>query len=316
MSTPPIDEPVCLETRLETEPSGNRRVLVIEAGRRERHYWSDLWHYRELFAILAWRDIAVRYKQTAVGVVWAVARPFLTMIVFTAIFGRIARLPSDGSTPYPILVFAGMLPWYLFATILTEASSSLVGNANIIGKVYFPRLIVPVSSAVVALVDFAITLVLLLVLMLWAGFLPNWRIVLLPAFVLLAVLASLGPALLITALNVKYRDFRYIIPFIVQFGLYISPVGFSSAVVPEQWRFLYSLSPVVGVIDGFRWCLLGGESQLYMPGFCLSLGIVAAFLWIGVRYFRRTEHISRISCNGRGCRHPCRTSRQEIPHRS
>jgi lipopolysaccharide transport system permease protein len=187
------------------------------------------------------------------------------------------------------MVFAGMLPWFLFSTILGEASNSLVGNANLIGKVYFPRLIIPASSGVVALIDFAINLAILFGLMAWYGFWPNWHIALLPAFVVLAMLASLGPAFLITALNVKYRDFRYIIPFIIQFGLYISPVGFSSAVVPEGWRFWYSLNPVVGVIDGFRWCVLGGESRLYTPGFLLSLAVVALFLWLGITYFRRTE---------------------------
>jgi lipopolysaccharide transport system permease protein len=188
-----------------------------------------------------------------------------------------------------MLVFAGMLPWFLFASILSEASNSLVGNANLIGKVYFPRLIIPTSAAVVALVDFAVNLAILFAIMAWYGVVPGWQIVLLPAFVALAVLASLGPAILLTALNVKYRDFRYIIPFIVQFGLYVSPVGFSSAVVPESWRFWYSLNPVVGAIDGFRWCLLGGESQLYAPGFALSLLVTAALLWLGIAYFRRTE---------------------------
>ncbi len=270
-------------------PSGNERVIILEAGRAERNYWSDLWHYRELFAILAWRDVAVRYKQTVIGVAWALVRPFLTMVVFTVVFGKLAKLPSDGSAPYPVLVFAGMLPWFLFSSILSEASNSLVSNANLISKVYFPRLIVPASAAVVALVDFGINLVILFGIMAWYGFMPDWHLVLLPAFVVLAMLASMGPALYITALNVKYRDFRYIIPFVVQFGLYVSPVGFSSAVVPSEWRFLYSLNPVVGVIDGFRWCVLGGESQLYMPGFLASLAVVAFFLWLGVRYFRRTE---------------------------
>jgi lipopolysaccharide transport system permease protein len=264
-------------------------VLVLEAGRTERHYWRDMWAYSELFAILAWRDVAVRYKQTAIGVAWAVVRPLLTMVIFTIVFGRLAKLPSDGAVPYPVLVFAGMLPWFLFSSILGEASSSLVGNANLIGKVYFPRLIIPASSAVVALVDFSINLALLFALMAWYGFAPNAQILVLPAFVLLGTLASLGPALLITALNVKYRDFRYIIPFIVQFGLYISPVGFTSAAVPDKWRFWYSLNPVVGVIDGFRWCLLGGESQLYLPGFGMSLAVVAFFLWFGITTFRRTE---------------------------
>ena len=251
----------------------SERVLVLEPGRAERHYWRDLWHYRELFAILAWRDVAVRYKQTVIGVAWAVVRPVLTMVVFTIVFGKLAGLPSDGAVPYAVLVFAGMLPWFLFASVLSEASNSLVSNANLIGKVYFPRLIIPTSSAVVALVDFAVNLAILIAIMAWYGVVPGWQVVLLPAFVALAVLASLGPALLLTALNVKYRDFRYIIPFIVQFGLYVSPVGFSSAVVPEEWRFWYSLNPVVGVIDGFRWCLLGGESRLYLPGFALSLSV-------------------------------------------
>ncbi|WP_251133854.1 ABC transporter permease [Rhodomicrobium sp. Az07] len=269
--------------------SHSERLVILEAGRAERNYWSDLWHYRELFAILAWRDVAVRYKQTAIGVLWAVIRPFLTMVVFTVIFSKVAGLPSAGAAPYAVMVFAGMLPWFLFSSVLSEASNSLIGNANLISKVYFPRLVIPCASAVVALVDFLINLALLALIMAWYGFLPGWQIIFLPAFVLLAIVASLGPALWITALNVKYRDFRYIIPFIVQFGLYVSPVGFTSAVVPDEWRFLYSLNPMVGVIDGFRWCLLGGESPLYMPGFVMSLAVVAFFLWFGIRYFRKTE---------------------------
>jgi lipopolysaccharide transport system permease protein len=264
-------------------------LLVLEAGRAQRHYWRDVWAYRELFAILAWRDVAVRYKQTVIGVAWAIIRPFLTMVVFTIVFGRLAKLPSDGTAPYPIMVFAAMLPWFLFSTILSEASNSVVSNANLVGKVYFPRIIIPSSSAVVALVDFGVNLAMLLVLMAWYGFAPTWRVTFLPAFVVLAVAASLGPALLITALNVKYRDFRFVIPFIVQFGLYVSPVGFSSAVVPPEWRLWYSLNPVVGAIDGFRWCLLGGASEIYLPGFLLSLLVVAILAWFGIAYFRRTE---------------------------
>jgi lipopolysaccharide transport system permease protein len=271
------------------ESGKSERLLILEPGRAERNYWSDIWHYRELFAILTWRDVAVRYKQTVIGVLWAVVRPFLTMVVFTVVFGKLAKLPSDGSAPYPVLVFAGMLPWFLFSSILSEASSSLVTNANLISKVYFPRLIVPTSAAMVAIVDFGINLVILFGIMAWFGFVPNWRIALLPAFVILAVLASLGPALYITALNAKYRDFRYIIPFVVQFGLYVSPVGFSSSVVPHEWRFWYSLNPVVGVIDGFRWCVLDGQSQLYWPGFLASLVMVAVFLLLGIRQFRRIE---------------------------
>ncbi|MET0407747.1 MAG: ABC transporter permease [Hyphomicrobium sp.] len=266
-----------------------QRLLVLEAGQTERNYWADLWHYRELFAILAWRDIAVRYKQTVIGIAWAIIRPLLTMIVFTVIFGKLAKLPSDGDVPYPVLVFAGLLPWFLLSSILTEASSSLIGNANLISKVYFPRLIVPAAAGVVALVDFSVNLAILFGLMGWYGYVPNERIVFLPLFIVFAVVASLGPALLVTALNVKYRDVRYVIPFIVQFGLYVSPVGFSSEIVPDDIRFWYSLNPVVGVIDGFRWCLLGTASRLYVPGLIASIVSAGVLLIIGVSYFRRTE---------------------------
>ena len=272
-------------TILAAEP----RELILEAGRAEKHYWRDIWAYRELFAILAWRDVSVRYKQTAIGVAWAIVQPLLTMIVFTIVFGRVAKLPTEGNAPYPIMVYAGMLPWFLFSSLLSGGSNSLVTNANLIGKVYFPRIIVPVAAGAVALVDFSINFALLGVLMLWFRFLPSWHLIFLPFFIVLALLASLGPALLMTAMNVKYRDFRYIIPFVVQFGIYVSPVGFSSSVVPAKWRFWYSLNPVVGAIDGFRWCVLGGKSTLYLPGFFLSLGIVALFLWLGIAYFRRTE---------------------------
>jgi lipopolysaccharide transport system permease protein len=264
-------------------------VIVIEAGRRERNYWLDLWRYRELFRVLAWRDLSVRYKQTVIGVLWALIRPVLTMLIFTIIFGQIARLPSDGTVPYPLMVLAGILPWTFFSTGLSEASNSLISNANLISKVYFPRLIVPTATVVVALVDFLISFSILVLMMGWYQFLPGWQILVLPVFVLLAFFASVGPALWIAALNVKYRDFRYVIPFIVQFGLYVSPVGFSSSVVPEQWRLLYSLNPMVGVIDGFRWCILGGQSGLYAPGLIMSTGVTAFFLWFGIRRFRMME---------------------------
>ena len=264
-------------------------VLVIEPGRAEKNYWADLWRYRELFLILAWRDVSVRYKQTIIGVAWAIIRPFLTMVVFTVIFGRVAKLPSDGNAPYALMVFAAMLPWSLFSTSLSEASNSLIGNANLISKVYFPRLIVPTATVVTAFVDFLISFVILLGLMIYYQFAPGWNMLLLPLFILLALLASLGPGLWITALNVKYRDFRYIIPFVVQFGLYVSPVGFSSSVIPEQWRMLYNLNPMVGVIDGFRWCILGGDSPIYWSGFFLSLVTIAFFLWLGISQFRRME---------------------------
>ena len=265
-------------------------LTVIEAGRGERHYWLDLWRYRELFAVLAWRDLSVRYKQTVIGVLWALVRPVLTMAVFTVVFGRIAALPSDGITPYPLMVFAGMLPWTLFSTGLADASSSLINNANLITKVYFPRLLVPAATIAVAFVDFLISFCILIALCIWYKFVPGWQIILLPFFVLIAFVASLGPSLWLTAFNVKYRDFRYVIPFIVQFGLYISPVGFTSAIIPDNWRLLYSLNPMVGVIDGFRWCLLGGQSQLYVPGLLISLAVTTILLWLGIRQFRRTEN--------------------------
>jgi lipopolysaccharide transport system permease protein len=263
--------------------------MIIEAGRREINYWRDLWRYRELFRVLAWRDLAVRYKQTVVGVAWAVIRPLLTMIVFTVIFGRIAKLPSDGSTPYPLMVFAGMLPWTFFSTGLGEASNSLVNSASLISKVYFPRLIVPTATMVVAFTDLLITFAMLIALLVWFNFWPNWHLLLVPAFILLAFMASIGPALWITALNVKYRDFRYVIPFITQFGLYLSPVGFSSSVVPEEWRLLYSLNPMVGVIDGFRWCILNGQSPLYLPGLAAGFCVATGFLWFGFHRFRKME---------------------------
>lgn len=263
-------------------------LLTIEAGRTEKQYWKDLWRYRELFYFLAWRDILVRYKQTVIGIVWALIRPFLTMVVFTIVFGQLAKLPSEGA-PYPILVFAAMLPWQFFANALSECSNSLISNANLISKVYFPRLIVPTSAVIVSFVDFMISGMILLALMAWYNFVPSWRILTLPLFILIAFAAAIGGGLWLSALNVKYRDFRYIVPFIVQFGLYISPVGFSSSIVPERWRLLYSLNPMVGVIDGFRWAILGGEAQLYWPGFTLSVGFVALLFVSGIWYFRKME---------------------------
>lgn len=263
-------------------------VLIIEAGRSERHYWRDLWRYRELFYFLAWRDILVRYKQTVIGIAWAVVRPVLTMVVFTVVFGVLGKFPSDG-VPYPILVYVAMLPWQFFASSLSEASNSLIGNANLISKVYFPRLIIPASAVITSFVDFLIAAVILVVLMAWYGFWPDWRVVTLPFFVLIAFAAAMGAGLWLTALNVKYRDFRYVVPFIVQLGLYVSPVGFTSGIVPENWRLVYSINPMVGVIDGFRWALLGGNAPLYMPGFIMSLVIVALLLVTGIMYFRRTE---------------------------
>jgi len=266
-----------------------KKELIIEAGRSERQYWRDLWQYRELFYFLAWRDILVRYKQTFIGIAWALLRPFLTMLVFTFVFGKLARLPSDGTAPYSILVFAAVLPWQFFASSLAEASNSLIDNANLISKVYFPRLIVPTSAVIVSFVDFLLSGMILLGLMAWYNFLPSWRIFTLPLFILMAFATSMGGGLWLSALNVQFRDFRYIVPFIIQFGLYISPVGFSSNIVPEKWRWLYSLNPMVGVIDGFRWAIIGGDTSIYWPGFLLSLALVVLLLVSGIWYFRRLE---------------------------
>jgi homopolymeric O-antigen transport system permease protein len=263
-------------------------ILVIKAGSAERRYWRDLWQFRELFYFLAWRDILVRYKQTVMGVLWALIRPLVAIVVFTVIFGKLAKLPSDG-VPYPVLVCAAMLPWQFFASAFVDIGNSLVGNANLISKIYFPRLVVPASTVLVALVDFLISLLILAGLMAWYGLIPDWRILTLPLFVFVAAAAAFGTGLWIAALNVKYRDFRHLIPFLVQIGLYVSPVGFSSAVVPDRWRLLYSLNPMVGVIDGFRWSLLGGSVQLYWPGFALSMLLIAMLLVGGIAYFRRTE---------------------------
>jgi lipopolysaccharide transport system permease protein len=262
--------------------------IVIEPKKSSGMFLKELWAYRELFYFLAWRDILVRYKQTVIGIAWALIRPLLIMVVFTIVFGKIAKLPSGGA-PYPIMVFAAMLPWQFFATSFAEAGNSLIANANMISKVYFPRLVMPVSALIVSFVDFLISFSILIVLMFWYGFVPELRIVMLPLFVLIAFAASMAGGLWIAALNVRYRDFRYIIPFIVQFGLYISPVGFTSSIVPEKWRLLYSLNPMVGVIDGFRWAILGGDYQLYWPGFLLSLTLVGIILATGIVYFRKTE---------------------------
>jgi lipopolysaccharide transport system permease protein len=267
-----------------------RDEIVIQAGQSGRHYWLDLWNYRELLQVLAWRDLSVRYKQTVIGVLWALIRPLLTILVFTIVFGRIAGMPTDGNAPYPLMVFAGMLPWSFFSTSLADASSSLIsaGNAGLISKVYFPRLIVPIAAVMVGLVDFLISLALFAALMVWYRFMPGWRIIFLPLFTTIVFMASLGIGTWITALNVKYRDFRYVIPFMLQFGLFISPVGFSSNVIPHQWRLLYSINPLVGVIDGFRWCLLG-QSHIYWPAFVLSVVVTIFFTSVGVYTFRKME---------------------------
>jgi lipopolysaccharide transport system permease protein len=280
-----VQEEFMLPARAESE----RFDLLIEAGRVEKNYWQDLWRYRELFYFLAWRDILVRYKQTVIGVAWALVRPFLTMLVFTFIFSKVAKLPAPGAVPYALLVFAAMLPWQFFSTALSESSGSLIGNSNLISKVYFPRLIVPAGSVITSFVDFLITLGLMALMMIWYGFLPDWRLLTLPLFVALAFGSAFGAGLWLCALNVRYRDFRYIVPFIVQFGLYVSPVGFSSSIVPESMRLIYACNPMVGVIDGFRWALLRGQSPLDSSTLIASTLVTLFLCLTGVWYFRRTE---------------------------
>jgi lipopolysaccharide transport system permease protein len=262
--------------------------IIIEAGKIGKRYFKDLWSYRELFYFFAWRDILVRYKQTIFGVLWAILRPLLTMIVFSVIFGKFAKLPSNG-VPYPILVYTAMLPWQFFSQSLQECSNSLITSQSMVSKIYFPKIIMPISAVIVALVDFLISFAIMIGLMVYYHFQPQWTVIWLPLFMLLAFFSATGPGLYMAALNVKYRDFRYIVPFITQFGLYISPVGFSSNVVPAKWRLIYSLNPMVGVIDGFRWCILGGGNVFYMPGLFFSLAVTIFFVIFGIHYFRKTE---------------------------
>jgi lipopolysaccharide transport system permease protein len=265
----------------------NTPELILEAGRSSRHYWGDLWRYRELLGFLAWRDIKVRYKQTVLGVLWALIQPAVTLAVFSFIFGKLAGMPS-GSVPYPLLVLAGLLPWQLFSAAFSNASGSLVSNTHLISKVYFPRLIVPLSSVAVALIDFCIVLVLLAALCMWWQFVPDWRIIFLPLFVVLTLVTAIGTGLWLTALTVKYRDFRFVVPFLLQVGLFLSPVGFSTTNLPT-WRQLYSLNPMVGAIDGFRWCILRGEPALDPLNLGISVVMSALLLFTGLWYFRRME---------------------------
>ena len=266
----------------------NKFHTTIESGKSEQQYWLDLWRYRELFYILAWRDVAVQYKQSVLGVLWAVIRPLLTMIIFVVIFGKLAKLPSEG-VPYPVFVFAAMLPWTFFASAFSSAGNSLIGNTSLISKVYFPRVIIPVASIMVALVDFLISFLILIVLMVWYGYPPSWHMLALPFFLLLGFFAALGAGLFIASINVKYRDFKFIIPFVVQLGLYASPVAFSTTLVPEEYQLLYYLNPMVAVIDGFRWAISGGHTSLNITEVIVSVIVVALICIMGIRYFRNAE---------------------------
>ena len=269
--------------------------LVIKAGEAERHYWADLWRYRELFYFLSWRDILVRYKQTAIGIAWALIRPILTITIFTVLFGRMAKAPSDG-LPFTVFVCVGNLPWQFFATAMSEASNSLVLNSNMLSKIYFPRLIVPASAVIVAFVDLLISFVILAVLMAWHHVMPTWRLCTLPLFIGMGLAAALAVGLWLSALNVKYRDFRYVIPFVVQFGFFVSPVGYPSYWVMDKLaemhygnilQWLYLLNPMVGVIDGFRWAI-GGHEPLSLS-IVTSIAVIIVVGITGLQYFRRTE---------------------------
>jgi len=267
--------------------------IFIEPGRTEKNYWKDLWRYRELFYILSWRDIKVRYKQTVIGVLWSVLRPLLTMMIFTFVFEQVAKFKAPAGIEYSLLVFAGLLPWQFFSTGLSESSNSLIGNERLISKVYFPRMIIPASSVITTLVDFLISLLLMFVLMALYREAPSINLLLLPLFIIMAFFASFGVGLWLTSLNVKFRDFKHVVPFLVQIGLYISPVAFASSkaseIIPEKFRLLYYLNPMAGIIDGFRWCFFGDKMPLYWNGMFLSLGVIIFFLFIGIRTFRRME---------------------------
>lgn len=272
----------------------SKHRIVIEPGTENSNYWKDLWNYRGLFYFLAWRDILVRYKQTVIGVLWSILRPLITIVVFTVVFNKLGNFKSEEGVPYAIMVCAAMLPWQFFASSFSESANSLIANSNLLTKVYFPRLIVPASTVIVCLIDFLISFLILIGLFVWYKFVPDIRILMLPLFLLLALITAMGTGLFIAALNVKYRDFRIIIPFIVQIGLYVSPVGYSSSEVysrdiPQVFKFIYALNPMVGVIDGFRWCVMGGNTPLHIPEFIASIGISLLFLFIGIRYFRKME---------------------------
>jgi lipopolysaccharide transport system permease protein len=261
---------------------------VISANNKISRYWVDLWHYRELLFILAWRDFSVRYKQTVIGILWAIIRPVLTALIFTMVFGRIARLPSDG-VPYPLLVFTAMLPWNFFATSFVAISESLISNPNLISKVYFPRLIIPASPILVNIIDFLISFVLLIIMIFFYNLKPGWQIVFIPIFFIAAILVTYGVSTFIAALNIKYRDFRYVVPFLVQIGMYVSPVAYSSTIIPANFKLLYSLNPMVGIIDGFRWAVSGGRTTIYLPSVLLLIIETFLFLIIGLFFFRRME---------------------------
>ena len=274
--------------KLPKKMSKSTQTIVIEAGRASKEYWSDMWRQRELLFFLIWRDLLVRYKQTMVGVAWVLLKPAITLAIFSVVFGKWAALPSGG-LPYPLVVFAGMLPWFFFSTAVSDCSNSIINNSSIVGKIYFPRLLIPVNSLLVALVDYAVSCSLIVVLVIWTGFYPDWRIAMLPLLTIWVAALSFGFGVWGAALNVRHRDLRFIIPFLLQLGIYISPVGYSAAIVPERFKLLYSLNPMVGIIDSFRWAILGGSFDVYLPGVMISAGVTIILVVTGVIYFRRVE---------------------------
>jgi|AraplaMF_Col_mMF_1032025.scaffolds.fasta_scaffold05051_6 lipopolysaccharide transport system permease protein len=265
------------------------QVTIITSTPDGQRYWKELWESRELLGMMIWRDMVVRYKQTAMGISWALVRPLATMLVFSLVFGKLANLPSNGA-PYALMVFAGLLPWLFFSAALSDGSNSVVGNANLVSKVYFPRLIIPLASVLVGLVDFTLALLVYLVMSVFYGMPPSLPILALPFFLIQLCALILGASLWVAALSVWYRDFRHLLPVVLQLGVYLSPVGFASSLVPEKWRTLYALNPMVGIIDGFRWCLLGESQTLRPTEIALSLFVTSTILWAGLRFFRRSEH--------------------------
>jgi lipopolysaccharide transport system permease protein len=266
-----------------------RKPLILEPGRADRQYWRDLWTYRELLFQLARRDVAVHYKQTLIGGLWAIVRPLVTVLILTVVFSRVAKLEADGGVWYPLFVLAAMIPWQFFATVLGESSNSLINNANLVSKVYFPRMLVPFSSVGVPLVDLVVMLPILAILMVYAGTIPSWPIVFAPIFLVFALFSAVGFGLALCSLNVTYRDVRYVIPFVLQFGVYLSPIGYATSQVPAEYQLAYHLNPMVFAIDGMRWSLLGVGDPFAGGGWLVSMAVTLVALVLGVRYFRKTE---------------------------
>ena len=263
-------------------------TTVISSRSQPAHYWLDVWRHRELIGFLAWRDLLVRYKQTVIGIAWTVLKPLATLLVYTVVFGQIARLPSSG-LPYVLVVLTGLLPWQLFSIVFTSASECLIANAHLVAKVYFPRIIIPLSSIIVCIVDHLVSLVLVVVLLAWYGIVPGWQILLLPLITVLAALTALGVGLIAASLNAHYRDFRQLIPLALQLGVFASPVGYATGILPPKWQLLYSLNPVVGIIDSFRWCILNRTDLIFPPSVLVTIAFAVASLLYGVRIFRRYE---------------------------